>query len=233
MCPGLLGCRNQWLCTDGCDRRAPVLELYTSRLGEVYVGRNAVDLAGAIIRPDCPGARRAGSGDCALACDVATAAMLPASMKEAIRFRVMGCSFGPPTSRKSPRPKSMARSCGKCGDLASIVPAGPAQIYADGGELARLTGAARTRSGKQRGRRLGGLQVPVGREKNHASALNHPPDSTSSPTSSSASSLSAVLSCSGVDSGSGWTMRAKIDSRPAVMPSTCWRPRRSRSRLRT
>jgi hypothetical protein len=88
-----LDARNQWLCMDRCDRRAPVRDLYTPRLGEVYVGRSAVCCGGAIIPPDCPGARRAGSGDCALACDVASAAMLPARMKEAIRFRVIGGSF--------------------------------------------------------------------------------------------------------------------------------------------
>jgi hypothetical protein len=41
------------------------------------------------------GARKAGSGDCALACEVARAAMLPASMKDLIRIRIMVCSFGP------------------------------------------------------------------------------------------------------------------------------------------
>jgi FdhD/NarQ family len=46
----------------------------------VYVGCSAVTRGGAIIRPDCPGASRAGSGDCALACDVAGVAMLPARM---------------------------------------------------------------------------------------------------------------------------------------------------------
>ena len=45
----------------------------------------------------------------------------------------------------------------------------------------------------------------------------HTCGSAASLTSSAASGLSAVLSCSGVDSGSGWTMRAKINSRPAVM----------------
>src|ERR1700682_1507280 len=85
---------NQWLCTDGCDRRAPVRDLYTSRCpGEVYVGCSSVSRGGAIIRPDSPGASRAGSGDWAFACDVPSAAMLPARMKEAIRFRVIGGSF--------------------------------------------------------------------------------------------------------------------------------------------
>src|ERR1700693_4313561 len=79
---------------DGCDRRAPVRDLYTSRCpGEVYVGCSSVSRGGAIIRPDSPGASRAGSGDCALACDVPSAAMPPARMKEAIRFRVIGGSF--------------------------------------------------------------------------------------------------------------------------------------------
>src|SRR6267154_3880299 len=100
---------------DGCDRRAPVRDLYTSRwLGEVYVGCSAVSRGGAIIRADCPGASRAGSGDCALACDVASAAMLPARMKEAIRFRVIGGSFqrGDRSLRASPRPLRYTRPIG-------------------------------------------------------------------------------------------------------------------------
>jgi hypothetical protein len=36
------------------------------------------------------GARSAGSGDCALASELASAAMLPASMKDAIRIRIIG-----------------------------------------------------------------------------------------------------------------------------------------------
>src|ERR1700730_1785340 len=64
--------------------------------GTAYRGAGSDSHTGGA-NPACAagGARRAGSGDCALACDVARAAMPPASMKEAIRIRIMRCSFGP------------------------------------------------------------------------------------------------------------------------------------------
>jgi hypothetical protein len=77
----------QRMCVDGCDKRAPVRDLYdlkTSRCpAEAKLGPDAGYRGGANMRPDCPGASRAGSGDWALDCDVSTT-MLAASMKDVI-----------------------------------------------------------------------------------------------------------------------------------------------------
>jgi hypothetical protein len=48
------------------------------------------NVRGAIAAPDDPGAIRAGSGDCAPACDIDTHAMLPARIKDSDRARIMG-----------------------------------------------------------------------------------------------------------------------------------------------
>ena len=81
--------------------------------GTAYRGAGSDSIDGGA-NPACAagGARRAGSGDCASACEVARAAMLPARMKDAIRIRIMVYSFGPLRSPKSPRPKAIVRSCG-------------------------------------------------------------------------------------------------------------------------
>jgi hypothetical protein len=62
--------------------------------GTAYRGAGSDSTDGGA-NPACAagGARRAGSGDCASACEVARAAMLPASMKDVIRIRIMVCSF--------------------------------------------------------------------------------------------------------------------------------------------
>jgi hypothetical protein len=64
--------------------------------GTAYRGAGSDSTDGGA-NPACAagGARKAGSGDCALDCEVARAAMLPASVKDAIRIRIMVCSFGP------------------------------------------------------------------------------------------------------------------------------------------
>jgi hypothetical protein len=64
--------------------------------GTAYRGAGSDSTDGGA-NPACAagGARKAGSGDCASAGEVAKAAMLPASMKDAIRIRIMVCSFGP------------------------------------------------------------------------------------------------------------------------------------------
>jgi hypothetical protein len=59
--------------------------------GTAYRGYGCRDQIGGA-NPACAagGARSAGSGDCALASGVASAAMLPASMKDAIRIWIIG-----------------------------------------------------------------------------------------------------------------------------------------------
>jgi hypothetical protein len=58
--------------------------------GTAYRGYGCGNQTGGA-NPDCAagGARSAGSGDCALASELASAAMLPASRKDAIRIRII------------------------------------------------------------------------------------------------------------------------------------------------
>jgi hypothetical protein len=90
------GC--QRICVDGCDSRAPVRDLYdlnTSRCPPDAWPDRPVYRGGANIRPECPGASRAGSGDCAFACGIAAKVVPIANMTATRNSNIHWCEYVP------------------------------------------------------------------------------------------------------------------------------------------